>query len=91
MPWRQDNRFRKSLGLGRETPLIVAHNPVSEDQTLWLNARRFQNHHVVFSARTDQIGSFARIGGEMVPQVYPAEPLQSWINERVGATPASPT
>ncbi len=76
------NRFRKSLGLAREAPLIVAHNPVSEDQTLWLNARRFQHHHVVFSARSDQIGSFTRVGGEMVPQVYPTEPLLGWINEQ---------
>ncbi len=76
------NRFRKSLGLARESPLIVAHHPVDDEQTVWLNARRFQHHHVVFSARNDQIGSFVRIGGEMVPQVYPAEPLLDWVNEQ---------
>ncbi len=79
------NRFRKSLGLPREAPLIVAHHPVDEDQTVWLNARRFQHHHVVFSARSDQIGSFIQAGGKMVPQVYPPEPLLDWVNGHVGA------
>lgn len=78
-------RFRKSLGLAKETPLIVAHHPVSEDDTVWLNARRIANHHVVFSARPDQIGLMTRIGGEMVPHVYPAEPLLDWINEQAAA------
>ncbi len=73
-------RFRKSLGLSRDIPMIVAHNPVSEDQTVWLNARRIQNHHVVFSARSDQIGLLVGIDGEMVPHVYPTEPLLDWVN-----------
>ena len=76
------SRFRKSLGLAEETAFIVGHHPVSEDSTVWLNARRVQNHHVVFSARPDQIGSMVRIGGEMVPHVYPAEPLLGWVNAR---------
>ena len=80
------SRFRKSLGLARETPLIVGHHPVDESQTIWLNARRFQNHHVVFSARPDQVGAFLRIEGEMVPQVYPAEPLVGWLNAHVGTS-----
>ncbi len=78
------HRFRKALGLAREIPFIVAHYPVSEDQTVWRNARRFPGHHVVYSARPDQIGSMTGIDGEMVPHVYPAEPLRGWIQERVG-------
>ncbi len=76
------NRFRKSLGVSRETPFIVGHHPVTEDRTVWLNARRIQNHHVVFSAKLDQLGLMIGIGGEMLPHVYPAEPLLSWVNER---------
>ncbi len=77
------NRFRKSLGLGKETPFIVGHHPVTEDQTVWLNARRFHNHHVVFSAKLRQIGLMIGIDGEMLPHVYPAEPLLGWVNERL--------
>ncbi len=73
-------RFRKGLGLDRETPLVVGHQPVSEDQTLWLNARQIPNHHIVFSARQDQIGLVTWIERQMVPHVYPAEPLLDWFN-----------
>ncbi len=76
------SRFRKSLGLKRETPFIVGHHPVTEDQTVWLNARRFPNHHVVFSARLDQVGVMIGLGGEILPHVYPAEQLLGWVNER---------
>lgn len=76
------NRFRKSLGVGKNTPLIVGHYPVSAGQTVWLNARRIQNHHVVFSARADQVGSMVEIEGEIVPHVYPAEPLLDWIKRQ---------
>ncbi len=85
------SRFRKSLGLAREAPFIVAHHPVDDAQTVWRNARRFQNHHVVFSARTNQIGSFVRVGDEMVPQVYPTEPLLGWINAHAAAAPDPPS
>ncbi len=75
-------RFRKSLGLAKEIPLIVGHHPVSEDDTVWLNARRIPNHHVVFSAKPDQIGVMTMTGGEMVPHVYPAESLLAWVNDQ---------
>lgn len=65
--------------------MIVAHHPVSDDDTVWLNARRIPNHHVVFSAKPDQIGLMTRIGGEMVPHVYPAEALLGWVNARAEA------
>ncbi|MCP3964149.1 MAG: serine/threonine protein phosphatase [bacterium] len=76
------SRFRKSLGLAEGTAFIVGHHPVSEDSTVWLNARRVANHHVVFSAKSDEIGSMIGIDGEMVPHVYPAEPLLRWVNEQ---------
>ncbi len=31
-----------------------------------------------------------RVGGEMVPHVYPAEPLLGWMNQRAGAGVRSP-
>ncbi len=78
-------RFKKSLGLERETPFLVGHHPVSEDGTVWLNARQIPHHHVVFSAREEQVGLMIRAGGEMVPHVYPAEPLLDWVNEQAAA------
>jgi len=60
----------------------VGHHPFSEDGTLWLNAGRINQHHIVISARSDRVGIFTRIDGKMVPQVLPSEPLLDWLNQQ---------
>jgi hypothetical protein len=47
------------------------------------------NHHIVYSAKPDEVGLFTRIDGEMVPLVYPSEPLLGWVNERARTPKAS--
>jgi hypothetical protein len=73
-------RFRKSLGLDKKHPFIVAHYPLDRDGTLWLNVGGIEQHHIVYSARPDSVAVFTRVDGEMVPQVYPTEPLLEWVN-----------
>jgi predicted phosphodiesterase len=48
-------RFRQTLGLPKQAPMIVAHNPQSEDGTLWLNVGDIEGHHIVYSARTERL------------------------------------
>lgn len=84
------SRFRKGLGAGSETPFIVGHHPVTSDGTLWLNAGHIRHHHIVISARPDRIGLFTRIDGKMVPQIYPAESLITWVNSRTHENRANP-
>ena len=80
---RSDVRqFRKGLEVESEIPLIVAHYPLTKDDTLWLNAGKIDQYHIVISARPDRIGLFTRIDGKMVPQIYPAEPLVDWLNRQ---------
>ncbi len=79
---RDVRRFRKSLGLREDIPFIVAHTPLAKDETVWRNIGRVSQHHLVFSARPDQVGVFLRIDGEMQPRAYPAEPLCNWLNQR---------
>jgi len=80
---RSDVRqFRKGLEVSSELPFIVGHHPFTEDDTLWLNAGRINQFHILISARPDHIGIFTRIDGRMVPQVYPAEPLMDWLNRQ---------
>lgn len=76
-------RFRKSLGLDESIPFIVAHYPQSKDDTLWLNVDHIPNHHILFSARSDQVALFTRVNWELVPQIYPAEPLLELLAEPV--------
>jgi len=73
-------RFRKGLGLDPNFPFIVAHNPLNETETLWLNAGDIENHHIVFSAKLHSIGVFTRIGDGMIPLSYNTEPLLEVIN-----------
>jgi predicted phosphodiesterase len=75
-------RFRKSLGRSERNPFIVAHYPLSREDTVWLNVRGIPEHHIVFSALSDQLGVFTRIDNEMVAQVYPSEALSNWINHK---------
>ena len=73
-------QFRKGLEVSSEIPFIVGHHPFTQDDTLWLNAGRINQHHIVISARPDRVGMFTRIDGKMVPQVYPVEALIDWLN-----------
>ena len=79
-------RFRKELGAESATPLIVGHHPYTEEGTLWLNAGHIAHYHIVLSCRPDQIGLFTRIDGDMVHQLYPAEPLGAWLNQPIPST-----
>lgn len=83
------SRFRKGLEAGSEIPFIVGHYPCSRDGTLWLDAGKIRHHHVVISARPDRVGLFTCIDGRMVPQIYPAEHLSTWLNDRARAKGAS--
>ncbi|MGK5092342.1 metallophosphoesterase [Deltaproteobacteria bacterium TL4] len=73
--------FRKALDLSPEIPFIVSHNPLSQDKSVWLNAGKIRNHHIVFSGRTEELSLFTRIGNKMVPFTYRAEPLVTLLNE----------
>ena len=77
---RDVNRFRSGLGLESNFPFIVAHNPLTETETLWLNVGNIENHHIVFSANLHSIGVFTRIGDGMIPLSYNTEPLLEAIN-----------
>lgn len=78
-------RFRKGLGAESDTPFIVGHHPYSEEGTLWLNAGHIDHHHIIISARPDRIGLMTRIDGDLVPEIYPTEPLTAWLNEQTPA------
>jgi hypothetical protein len=67
-------RLRKCLNVSPDTPFIVAHNPLSEDVSVWLDVGNIKNHHIVFSGRTKQISIFFQIRQKMVPFVYTVEP-----------------
>lgn len=77
---RHVKHFRRSLQLDKTAPLIVGHTPIDDENTLWLDSAGIANHHVLYSANPTQVGVFTRVGGTMVPLVYPVDPLQAIVN-----------
>ncbi|MCP4697906.1 MAG: metallophosphoesterase [Gammaproteobacteria bacterium] len=73
-------RFRKGLDLKSDIPFIVAHNPLSQSESIWLNVGDIENHHIIFSGKQHCIGVFIRVGKHMVPLLYHTEPLVDMIN-----------
>lgn len=76
---RHVKRFRRALQLDKNVPLIVGHTPIDNEHTLWLNSGGIDNHHVLYSADPQQVGVFTRVGGALVPLVYPVEPVSAFI------------
>ena len=73
-------RFRKCLDLGKKTPVIVGHTPLSIDDTLWENVGEIENHNIVYSSDNRWVGMMAQVGDRLYPFLYPVEPMISIIN-----------
>lgn len=79
--WRGDiKRFRHALDLDPSAAFIVGHTPLDREHTLWLDVDGIDHHHVLFSANPDQVGVFTRVGGMMVPLIYPVDSLTPILN-----------
>ncbi|MEO5330744.1 MAG: metallophosphoesterase [Magnetococcus sp. YQC-5] len=68
-------KFRKALGASKETPVIVGHNLLDQKNTLWLDAGRIKQFHVLYGAHPTRIGWIAFVDGEMMVLEYPVVPL----------------
>ncbi|MDJ0956335.1 MAG: metallophosphoesterase [Arenicellales bacterium] len=75
-------RFRKSLNLAKELPFLVGHTPYSDTGTVWCDVAGIRHHHILYSAKKGESAIFIRVNGQMVPQLYAAEPLLEWVNKR---------
>ena len=60
-------KFRKTLNLAKHAPLIVAHTPLSLEDTLWLNVGDIKGHHIVYSAHTHRVAALAMKNGQVTP------------------------
>jgi predicted phosphodiesterase len=74
-------RFRKALEYKPKTPLIVSHSPLADERSVWLNAGKIKNHHIVFSGMKHTLSVFTRINGNLVPLTYPGEALSKFAQE----------
>ncbi len=73
-------RFRKSLGVAADTPVIVGHTPLSTDDTIWENVGNIENHHIVYASDSHWVGVMTQIDDKFYPLKYPVEPLSSILD-----------
>lgn len=73
-------RFRKTLELQPEAPVIVGHTPLDHENTYWLDVGGAAKHHILYSAGESWVGAFAGIGDSLRPVRYPCEPLLDLVN-----------
>ena len=73
-------RFRIALDLPKHAPLIVAHTPLSTEETVWLNVGDIKGHHVVYSAHTHRAAAMTISGGTMTPLEFIPEPALESVN-----------
>jgi hypothetical protein len=67
-------RFRKSLGLPKDAPLIVGHTSLIDKETVWMDVNDIVGHHVVYSSDTDRFGAILVQDGTAIPLEILAEP-----------------
>ena len=72
---RDIKAFKRALDRDPHDTLVVSHNPQSDDGTLWLEAGGITAYHILYGARDDQVAVVTRVEGDLVPLVYPVEPL----------------
>jgi len=73
-------RFRKQLDLAPDTPLIVGHTPMSNDDTLWERVGEIDNHYIAYASDRHWVGVMTQIADDMYPLRYPVEPIASIID-----------
>jgi hypothetical protein len=76
-------RLCKRLGVAPDTPFVVGHTPLSPHDTVWINAGGIPHHHVLFGANPKTVGVITRPAGQLLPLIYPVEPLLPVYNRLV--------
>ena len=77
-------RFRQTLGLPKHAPVIVAHTPLSSDETVWMNIGGIVGHHLVYSAHVHRLTAMIMRDGRMTPVEFVPERALAFLNELPG-------
>ena len=68
-------RLRKCMGVTSDTPVIVGHTVISNEETIWEDVGGIENHHVLYSSDSKWVGTMIQIDNKLHPIVYPVEQL----------------
>lgn len=78
---KEIKRFRKYFDLDPDTPVIVGHTPITNDDTLWERVGEIDNHYVIYGSDKNWVGVMAQVGDRVYPFRYPVEHLIPLIND----------
>lgn len=74
-------KLRKTLGLHAKTPLICGHTPLSDNETVWANVGKIEEHYILSASHEKHVSVITQLGSTMHSFTYPVEPIISIINE----------
>ncbi|MDX2503116.1 MAG: metallophosphoesterase [Gammaproteobacteria bacterium] len=73
-------KLRRCLNVGENTPFIVGHTPMDNEETLWENVGGISGHTIVYGGNLEKIGVMVQIGKNMYPLTYPVERLTELVS-----------
>jgi len=76
-------KLRRCLNVDEQTPFIVGHTPMDEEQTIWENVGGISGHIIVYGGNQEMIGAIVQIGKKMYPLTYPVESMSQLISSEV--------
>ncbi|MCU7835676.1 MAG: metallophosphoesterase [gamma proteobacterium symbiont of Taylorina sp.] len=76
---RDIKKLRHCFHQGDNTPFIVGHTPMDNDETIWENIGGISRHTVAYAANQEWVGVMAQIGKKMYPIRYPVEKLTALV------------
>lgn len=74
-------RFRKALGLSKNTPFIVGHTPMDPFGSFWRDVSNIKGHHILYSAHQEGPQVLLIAGSQLIPLKFPAEPVTKLIDK----------
>ncbi|MCU7939768.1 MAG: metallophosphoesterase [gamma proteobacterium symbiont of Bathyaustriella thionipta] len=73
-------KLRRCLNVGENTPFIVGHTPMDDEETLWENVGGISGHTIVYGGNLEKVGVIVQIGKSMYSLTYPVEPLTKLVS-----------
>jgi len=75
-------KMRHCFNVADDTPFIVGHTPMDNEETIWENVGGVANHTVAYAANLEWVGVMAQIGKKMYSIRYPVEPLTALVKPK---------
>ena len=73
-------KLRRCLNVAENTPFIVGHTPMDDEETIWQNVGGISGHTIVYGGNLEKIGVMVQMGKKMYPLTYPVELLSKLVS-----------